>query len=81
EYYSFELGFSWIVLLMEIFYQDGQVQEEKDLEESDLEGSIWFDDEHMVDLDTFGREWTSVSETIGGMTIDKEVRETGGNGT
>ncbi|MDE5950365.1 MAG: hypothetical protein K2H12_02145, partial [Acetatifactor sp.] len=81
EYEVDELGFSWIVGYREIFYQDGQVQEEKDLEESDLEGSIWFDDEHMVDLDTFGREWTSVSETIGGMTIDKEVRETGGNGT
>ena len=81
EYEIDEVGFPWIVGYREIFFQDGQVQEERYLEESDLEGSIWFDDEHMVDLDTFGSEWTSVSETIGGMTIDKEVRETGGNGT
>lgn len=81
EYEIDEVGFHRTVGYREIFYQDGQVQEERYLEENDLEGSIWFDDEHMVDLDTFGREWTSVSETIGGRTIDKEVRETEGNGT
>lgn len=42
---------------------------------------VWFDDEYTAELHTFGREWTSVSETISGTTIDKEVRETGGNGT
>lgn len=77
EYEIDEVGFSRAVGYREIFYQDGQAQEERYLEENDLEGSIWFDDEHMVDLDTFGSEWTSVSETIGGMTIDKEVRKAG----
>lgn len=81
EYEIDEVGFHRIVGYREIFYQDGQVQEERYLEENDLQGSIWFDDEYTVKLHTFGREWTSVSETIGGMTIDKEVRERGGNGT
>lgn len=41
------------------------------------EGSIWFDDEYTVNLHIFGREWTRASETIGGTTIDKEVRKIG----
>lgn len=81
EYEVDEVGFSRTVGYREIFYQNGQAQEDRYLEENDLEGSIWFNDEDTVDLDTFGREWTRVSETIGGTTIDKEVRETGRNKT
>lgn len=74
EYEIDEVGFHRPVGYREIFYQDGEVQEERALEEM---GSIWLDNEHTMDLHTFGREWTGISAAIGGETIEKEVRRAG----
>ncbi len=58
----------------EILYRDGEILEERNMEEK---GYIWLKSDYTVNLYPFGEEWTNVPVTIGGKTLDKVVRRVG----
>lgn len=59
----------------EIFYQNGEILEQRNIEER---GSIWLKNEYTIDMYPLGKEWTEVSVSIGERTIDKVVRRADG---
>lgn len=55
----------------EILYLDGEILEERHMEEKE---SIWIKSDYTIELFTLGEEWTKVPVIIGGKTLDKVVR-------